>query len=57
MGEGLDMLDLAPERFTEALAEYLEQVDPASIRIERPPFDFGLYARGAAVAAMRELLS
>ena len=57
MGEGLDMLDFAPERFDSALAEYLEQVDPASIRIERPPFDFGLYARGAAVAAMRELLS
>jgi len=57
MGEGLDMLDFAPERFTEALAEYLEQVDPAGLRIERPPFDFGLYARGAAVAAMRELLS
>jgi len=32
-------------------------VDPAGLKIERPPFDFGLYARGAAVAAMRELLS
>jgi len=57
MGEGLDMLDFAPERFAEALAEYLEQVDPEGLALERPPFDFGLYARGAAVAAMRELLS
>jgi predicted NBD/HSP70 family sugar kinase len=57
MGEGLDMLDFAPERFAAGVAEYLEQVDPASLKIERPPFDFGLYARGAAVAAMRELLS
>jgi len=56
MGEGLDMLDFAPRRFDDALAEYLEQVDPAGLTIERPPFDFGLYARGAAVAAMRELL-
>ena len=57
MGEGLDMLDLAPESFERGIAEYLEQVDPTTLRIERPPFDFGLYARGAAVAAMRELLS
>ena len=57
MGEGLDMLDFAPKRFADALAEYLEQVDPEGLTIERPPFDFGLYARGAAVAAMRELLS
>jgi len=57
MGEGLDMLDFAPEIFRSALAEHLEQVDVSSVRIERPPFDFSLYARGAAVAAMRELLS
>jgi len=57
MGEGLDMLDLAPESFERGVAEYLEQVDPQTLTIERPPFDFGLYARGAAVAAMRELLS
>jgi predicted NBD/HSP70 family sugar kinase len=57
MGEGLDMLDFAPASFRSGVAEYLEQVDPESLRIERPAFDFGLYARGAAVAAMRELLS
>lgn len=57
MGEGVDMLDLAPEALRDALAEHLEQGDPGAVVIERPPFDFGLYARGAAVAAMRELLS
>lgn len=57
MGEGLDMLDLAPEEVPRALAEYLEQLDPATVRIERPGFHFDLYARGAAVAAMRDLLA
>jgi predicted NBD/HSP70 family sugar kinase len=57
MGEGTDMLDISPGHVREALAEYLEQGDPDSIRIERPPFHFDLYARGAAVAAMRELLA
>jgi len=56
MGEGLDMLDLAPDELRRALQEYLEQADPSHIRIERPGFDFDLYARGAAVAAMRSLL-
>jgi predicted NBD/HSP70 family sugar kinase len=57
MGEGLDMLDIAPEQLRAALGDNLEQGDPTSVRIERPPFHFDLYARGAAVAAMRELLS
>ncbi|MFD1715410.1 ROK family protein [Amnibacterium flavum] len=57
MGEGLDMLDLAPEEVPRALAEYLEQLSPDDVRIERPRFDFGLYARGAAVSAMRTVLS
>lgn len=57
MGEGLDMLDLAPEPLAGALADGLEQVDPAQVRIERPGFHFDHYARGAAVAAMRSLLS
>ena len=57
MGEGLDMLDFAPQTFRNAFAEHLEQVTPEGVVIERPPFDFSLYARGAAVAAMRELLS
>jgi predicted NBD/HSP70 family sugar kinase len=57
MGEGLDMLDIAPDEVKRALAEYLEQGEPDAVRIDRPPFDFDLYARGAAVAAMRELLS
>ena len=56
MGEGLDMLDVAPERMTEALSVYLEQGRPDEVRIERPAFHFDMYARGAAVAAMRELL-
>lgn len=57
MGEGLDMLDIAPEEVRRALSEYIEQADPAEVRIERPGFNFDLYARGAAVAAMRQLLS
>jgi predicted NBD/HSP70 family sugar kinase len=57
MGEGTDMLDVSPGHVRAAVAEFLEQGDPASIRIERPPFHFDLYARGAAVAAMRELLA
>ncbi|WP_410642262.1 ROK family protein [Amycolatopsis sp. lyj-346] len=57
MGEGLAMLDLAPEEFDRGLAEFLERVTPAEVAIERPPFDFSLYARGAAVAAERKLLS
>lgn len=56
MGEGLDMLDLAPERIPEAVRVFLEQGRPEDVRIERPVFHFDLYARGAAVAAMRELL-
>lgn len=57
MGEGLDMLDLAPESFHDGLVAHLEQVPPSSVRIDRPPFAFGLYARGAAATAIRELLS
>ncbi|GAA1997886.1 ROK family transcriptional regulator [Microbacterium pumilum] len=57
MGEGVDMLDLAPEQFRTGLAEFLEQGDAGSILIDRPPFHFDLYARGAAVAVMRELLA
>jgi predicted NBD/HSP70 family sugar kinase len=57
MGEGLDMLELAPDRFDEGLAEFLEQVDPAAVMIDRPAFAFSLYARGAAVAAERQLLT
>lgn len=57
MGEGLAMLELAPEEFRRGLTEFLERVDPAEVVVEQPPFDFGLYARGAAVAAERQLLS
>ena len=57
MGEGLAMLDLASGEFQRGLAEFLERVDPSEVVVEQPPFDFGLYARGAAVAAERQLLS
>lgn len=57
MGEGRDMVDLAPERMHAAITANLEQVESAGIRVDLPEFHFGLYARGAAVAAMRELLS
>lgn len=57
MGEGLDMLDLDPEAFEDGLTNHLEQVSRSSVRIDRPPFTFGLYARGAAATAIRALLS
>lgn len=57
MGEGRDMVELAPHRVRAALADHLEQGDPDGVVIDVPAFHFGLYARGAAVAAMRELLS
>ncbi len=56
MGEGVDMMELAPEGLRSALAEFLERGDPHAVVIERPSFHFGLYARGAAVASMRQLL-
>lgn len=57
MGEGVDMLALAPEEVARALEEFIELGDPGAVRLETPPFHFDLYARGGAVAAMRELLS
>lgn len=57
MGEGLAMLDLGPSEFDRGLTEFLERVSPSEVIVERPPFDFSLYARGAAVAAERRLLS
>lgn len=57
MGEGLDMFDFAPDELRRALAEYLEQLSSEDVRIDRPEFDFGLYAYGAGVSAMRAVLS
>ena len=57
MGEGTDMLDIAPASVRGALSEFLEQGDAEAITIERPDFQFELYARGAAVAAMRRVLA
>ncbi|WP_187266759.1 ROK family transcriptional regulator [Microbacterium hatanonis] len=57
MGEGLDMLDLAPGAYRDGLVAHLEQVPIESVRTERPPFTFGLYARGASATAIRDLLS
>jgi predicted NBD/HSP70 family sugar kinase len=57
MGEGLAMLDLAPTEFQRGLEEFLERLPPAEVLVERPGFEFGLYARGAAVAAERQLLT
>lgn len=56
LGEGRDLFELAPDELRTALADNLELGDPAAVRIEVPPFDFGQYARGAAVAAMRDAL-
>lgn len=55
-GEGVHMMGLAPAAVREGLLEYLEQVEVDSVVIERPEFRFAHYARGAAVAAMRDLL-
>lgn len=57
MGEGRHMLDLAPDDFVSAATEYLEQVDFSQVRIERPDFHFDSYAQGAAVVAIRRLLT
>lgn len=57
MGEGTEMLDLESREFRRAFADRLERGFPDEVRIERPPFHFDLYARGAAVAAIRTLLS
>lgn len=57
MGEGLDMLDFAPDAFRDGLASHLEQVPLSDVRIDRPPFGFGLYARGASAAAIRDVLT
>ncbi len=55
-GEGVDMMELAPHELSAGLADHLEQVDPASVVIERPLFTFSHYARGAAISAMRDLI-
>jgi predicted NBD/HSP70 family sugar kinase len=57
MGEGVDMIDLHPDALRSSLAEHLEQGDPGAVVVDRPAFDFALYARGAAVAVMREVLA
>ncbi|MET0590588.1 MAG: ROK family protein, partial [Naasia sp.] len=57
MGEGVHMVGIAPDELRRGLAEHLEQLSPDDVRIELPPFHFGLYARGAAVNAMRNILS
>lgn len=55
-GEGVDMMELAPSDLATGLADHLEQVDPTGVVIERPPFTFSHYARGAAITAMRDLI-
>lgn len=55
-GEGVDMMELAPAALQAGLADYLEQIDPALVVIERPEFSFAHYARGAAISAMRDLI-
>ncbi|PJJ62080.1 ROK family transcriptional regulator [Compostimonas suwonensis] len=53
-GEGTAMLDLAYARFEEALGDTCDRM-PAEGVIERQPFDFSHYARGAAINALRGL--
>lgn len=56
LGEGRELFELAPDALRASLADHLELGDPSDVRIEVPPFDFGQYARGAAVAALRDSL-
>ena len=55
-GEGVHMMELAPDAVREGMLEYLEQVEVDSVVVERPEFSFAHYARGAAIAAMRDLV-
>ena len=55
-GEGVHMMELAPDAVREGMLEYLEQVEVDSVVVERPEFRFAHYARGAAIAAMRDLV-
>lgn len=56
-GEGTDMLDLARADFDRALDDQLEDATAESVVIDRQPFEFSHYARGAAVGALRRLLA
>ena len=55
-GEGVDMMEIAPDAIRSGMLEYLEQVEVDSVVVERPEFRFAHYARGAAIAAMRDLV-
>ena len=55
-GEGVDMMAIAPGAVRDGMLEYLEQVEVDSVVVERPAFSFAHYARGAAIAAMRDLV-
>lgn len=55
-GEGADMMELAPSALRAGMLEYLENVEPDAVVVERPEFRFADYARGAAVAAMRSVM-
>ena len=56
MGEGLHMLDVAAGSFRAGLSEYLEGMEADAVVVERPAFEFALYARGAAATAQHKLL-
>jgi predicted NBD/HSP70 family sugar kinase len=56
-GEGVDMLDIAPDEFDRALADRLEDDAARSVLIDKPSFEFSHYARGAAIGALRSLLA
>lgn len=55
-GEGVHMMELARDAVRTGMLEYLEQVEVDSVVVERPEFRFAHYARGAAIAAMRDLV-
>jgi predicted NBD/HSP70 family sugar kinase len=55
-GEGLDMVELAPEPYQQSLSERLDPRAVRSDRIRMYPFEFTDYAQGAAITAMRHVV-
>jgi predicted NBD/HSP70 family sugar kinase len=56
-GEGMDAVRLFPADLRAGLADRLDIIPVGDVRIELPEFDFGYYARGAAVVGLRALLA
>lgn len=55
-GEGTDLLDLSYGEFEIAVREQLEDGEHPALPVRVLPFEFGHYARGAAITALQHLL-